>query len=301
MHQQLFPRPRILDYLLHFLILAVITSGCGSPIETESPPTQTAQAERASRLATQMAGTLVPTWQVSNAEITATAQVFEGFLQEVKNWPLFILDTFDHDRNLWDTGVMTDTLGTANWVINQSIFQWDLYANQGVVWWSIPEVDSVGDFYVSVDVQQIDGPEDAQCGIVFRRTDDQNYYLFEIDRQGRYSAYVYRNSSWETWLEWSKLGTYYTNEPNRLAVIGLGSTYWFLVNNRIVPPAAGIAGYSQDGPAQGTIGLLVGLNEAGESASWEFDNFEIRIPPAIPAAIPAATATANAPANTPTP
>ncbi|MBN2550084.1 MAG: hypothetical protein JXB15_13050 [Anaerolineales bacterium] len=280
MHHRCNLHSRILNYALVTLVLAIIASGCGSPVETESPPTQTAQAERASRLATQMAGTLVPTWQVSNAEITATAQAFDGFLQEVRQWPLFILDTFDSDRDLWDTGVMTDTLGTAKWAISENIFQWDLYANQGVVWWSIPEIDSVGDFYVSVDVQQIDGPEDAQCGLVFRRTDDQNYYLFEINRQGQYAAYLYLNGSWETWLEWSEFDAIQTNEPNRLSVIGLGSTYWFLVNNQIIPSISGIAGNSQDGPVQGTIGLLVGLDEAGQSASWEFDNFEIRIPPA---------------------
>ena len=77
---------------------------------------------------------------------------------------------------------------------------------------------------------------------------------------------------WKTQIKRTEASAIRPGEVNRLTVISEGSHYTFLVNDEVV----GEADYS--GLASGRVGLAIELSEAGDSAVYEFDNFELRAP-----------------------
>ena len=264
--------PLRLVYLL--LIAVIMTAGCASGDVTENPPTLTAQAERAMQLATRMAGTLQPTWQAANAWMTATAESYLGQVEIARNWPIVMADSFDDDSGAWSTGVMTDTLGDIDWQIAGSKFTWNLKAKDGVVWWNVPDMEALTDFYVAADVRQVNGPIDAQCGIIFRRASEEDYYLLEIDNSGQYGLFKHSGSEWNTLSDWSKSPALLLSQSNHLVIIGQGDMFVLLINDQLVLPPTTL----DTDLTSGTFGLAVGLSYAGQEASWEFDNFELRAP-----------------------
>ena len=68
----------------------------------------------------------------------------------------------------------------------------------------------------------------------------------------------------------AEYGVVYAGEENRLTVVGFGRHFVFLANEKVV-------GELDDGTlAHGKVGLLMGLEKAGDSAAVEFGRFELR-------------------------
>jgi hypothetical protein len=259
--------------LLVFCAGLLLLSGCGSSSSAETPPTLTAQAEHASHLATQVASGLMSTYQAANAQVTATAQAFQVFVETAKSWPPVMVESFDKNVNGWSTGAISDTLGASTFAIIGGKYRWDAQASQGLVWWSIPEITKVTDFYAAVDNSQLNGPSDSLWGLIFRKVDDKNYYVFQIDQQGHYALYAYYQDNWETLLPWTESPSISSSQFNRLAVVGKGTDFWLFVNDQFVAES------HDDRLTSGQIGLLIGLNHPGDKGIWEFDNLDVRVPP----------------------
>jgi hypothetical protein len=162
-------------------------SSCTTATNNDNPATATAQAERSIQLATQMANKLQTTNEVRYAYVTATAEAFQTLLDATRLWPVAYEDTFDEERGDWPVGVEEGELAKIEWHISDGKYQWKADANSGFVWWTLPEADSVGNFYLAADVQQIDGPPDGEAGLVFRSDGDRSYYNFAINNEGNYS------------------------------------------------------------------------------------------------------------------
>jgi len=150
-------------------------------------------------------------------------------------------------------------------------YRFQVSALDGFVWRLDPDMTSLSDFHLSAEARRVSGPIDAPYGVSFR-DDDSNYYYFKISDDGNFRVALYYNGKWETVISWTTTSTIHPGEANRLAVRGEGSHLTFYINGAQV----GEADDSRVGA--GTAGVALELNDPGDEAIFEFDNFEVRAP-----------------------
>lgn len=268
----MYPANRKSPLLILLLITLVSIIGCIPSEGSLNQATQTAQAERAISMATQMAKTLEATYEVQNAKTLATAQALEQQFQASLEWPEYFFDSFEQASNGWPTGRQEDVLANIQWDYTDGKYRWSAQANQAFVWWAIPEMDPIEQFTISLGAQQVRGPDSAEYGIIFRRTIDDEYYLFEISELGVFSVYVFQNGEWEALIDWTETATIHPGEQNQMAITALQSHFYFYINDELV------AELEDDRLSSGQVGLLIGLFEEGDEGEWLFNDFEVRAP-----------------------
>ncbi len=239
----------------------------------------TATAQIVQATATAQAAQATATAQVVRATATAQAQAaataeagMDAALLAASHWPIILYDDFGADVNDWSSGDYSDELIEGNRQIADGQYLWEATALGGVVWWSIPETSSVSDLYLTVEAQQTGGTTESQYGLLFRRVDRDNYYLFRIRDDGDYQFRMRYEGEWQTLISWTESSTIQPGEVNRLTVVAEGSHFIFYINNQYV------AEYDDSRLSNGQSGLLLGLDEESDTATFEFDNFELRAP-----------------------
>jgi hypothetical protein len=230
--------------------------------------TATAQAEGAT--ATAQAAQATAAAQV---EATASAvTVVDDLLAIASSWPVAFGDTFDSNANDWPAGDYSDERLTGSREIIDGKYHWEAAALDGVIWWSIPDVASVSDFYLTVNAQRVSGVTDGQYGVIFRRADRDNYALFKIEDSQYYKFSVRYQGEWETVIDWTESSAIRPVGVNRLAVVGEGSHFTFYINDEYVGEI------DEDRLPEGTIGLAIELLDDKDAAVFEFDDLEMRAP-----------------------
>jgi concanavalin A-like lectin/glucanase superfamily protein len=242
-------RSRVVGFLVS---LGALLAGSGLACSLLQPPSPSATAE-ARRAA-------LPD---DNLAATATARA---------EWPLVLKDDFSQPDNDWETGKSDDRFSTGTVSITGGKYRFDLKANDGFIWWSRAiNNTSTTDFYAAVDAQQITGPTSADYGIVFR-WQHGNYYYFKINESGQFALSLDYFEKWETLVNWTSASAIRPGEVNRLAVGAEASHFTLYVNGEQV-------GEADDSRLPGgTAGVAVELNQAGDQAVFQFDNFEWRAP-----------------------
>lgn len=253
--------------------LSIVFTACSGNRTEVSAPTATAQALNAQALATQMAQILQATQGTNTIQATATARALASLVDAASQWNPLISDPFDQNEHGWKTGADSDsTLGQVQWDISAGKYLWQAQAKDSFVWWVTPTMADVSDFYLSVDVQKTNGPADGEYGLIFRQSGDHTYYLFEINDKGQYALYYHEPGTWEPVQDWTDSESVLPGQSNRLAVIAQGETFQFFINDQY------LASMTDTRISSGKAGLLVGLTNANDKASWEFDNFILREP-----------------------
>jgi len=234
----------------------------------QAQATAAAQAESATATAQAAQATAA-----AQAEATASAvNAIDDLLVTASNWPVVFGDTFDSNANDWATGDYSDERLTGSREIIDGKYHWEADALDGVIWWSVPDVASVSDFYLAVNAQRVSGVTDGQYGVIFRRADRDNYGLFKIEDSQYYKFSVRSEGEWDTVIDWTETSAIRPVGVNRLAVIGEGSNFSFYINDEFV-------GEIDEGRlSSGTMGLAIELLDAKDAAVFEFDDLEVRAP-----------------------
>ena len=239
----------------------------------------TATAQIVQATGTAQAAQATATAQAAQTTATAQAQAaatveagMDATLLEASHWPTILYDDFSADVNDWPSGEYSDELVEGNRQFTDSQYHWEATAFGGVVWWSIPEVSPVSDLYLTVEARRVSGNTDSQYGLLFRRADRDNYYIFRIRDDGDYQFRTRYEGEWHTLISWTESGTIQPGEVNRLTVVAEGSHFTFYINDQYVDE------YDDDRLSSGTSGLLLGLNKEGDTVVFEFDDFELRAP-----------------------
>jgi len=208
------------------------------------------------------------------AQATATAEArLYAPLQEVSVWSSVIFDDFSVEGNGWHTGDYSDALVVGgNRSISDGVYRWQAEAGDDFVWWSVPDTDSISDCYVAADARLVSGVPDAQYGLIFRRVDSKNYYLFLVRDDGYFELVGVFEGKWTFLIEWTKVVAIRSGEVNRLEIVAKGDKFAFYINGEHVGE------YSDSQLASGKPAVVVGLTEAGDTLIVEFDNFELRVP-----------------------
>jgi hypothetical protein len=260
--------------IIAVLLPACLLIACASAPAVNAP-TATARAERAITRATQMAAQHNATFSISEEQATATAQANQDRLLEASSWPVVFSDTFDDNANEWVVGKESGEYADAEFTITGQKFHWGAVSHEGFVWWNRPTIPRVADFHAAVDIQQTAGPETGYAGMTLHMDEDGNYYVFEIRNNGEYSFYEYFTEEWIALLNWTPSPFIQVGEVNHIEVLAEGGLFSLFINGEW------IADVEARTISDGRTGLLVGLDEADETAAWEFDNFELHAPSII--------------------
>jgi hypothetical protein len=151
--------------------------------------------------------------------------------------------------------------------------------------------ESASSFLVEVDVTHVDGPLDAEYGLLFHHQDADNFYLYAISGEGAYSLWKKVDSEWTTLIEWTENTAINIEhgEANRLGLLVEGATVTLLVNDQVLTQIKEVALFLGD------VGLVAGaFDEPGVEIA--FDNFDF-----WPLAAAPADDHTLAPVSTPTP
>lgn len=181
-------------------------------------------------------------------------------------------DSFDDNAHEWFVGDYRDQFVFGNRSIVNGKYRWVVQAYQPARFSAVPKVDPVSDFYVIVDAKRVSGDLSSMYGLLFRRLDRNNFYLFQISDEQRFALELLDQDEWSTLIDWTETLAIRPGEVNRLAVRGTGSHFELFINDQFVGAA------DNDEFSDGIVGLVVGFPRAGGRAVFEFDNFELGTP-----------------------
>jgi hypothetical protein len=261
---------KVLVLLFIALWVPALIVSCGPVGPTFNSATATAQAIKAQNLATEIAQSLQATRDGEAQQAAATAQAFQVMAQEGQDWPIILLDPFDDNTNLWPEGDNTDALADINWQVGDGKFTWKAKAHDAFVWWVYQETQDLSDFYLAADGRLLSGPTEGEYGLIFRLNEDDDYYLFEANEQGQYAVYIYLEGEWEALIPWTGSPVLNTDSNNHLAVLARGEKFLLFANGKFLDT------FTDDRLENGRTGILIGLSNAEDEGTWEFDNFELR-------------------------
>jgi len=224
-----------------------------------STPTLTPTATSTSTPTPNMTATV----QVQNAQATS-----ESILS---NWNIIHTDTFDSNEYNWHIDTSDGDFSRTTYEIADGKYRWDTTAYKSSISWVRTGLTPLDGFYLSVDIQQVEGPETADYGILFREDDDSNFYYFAVSDTGYYALYLFY-VEWKTLVEWTETDLIQQGEANRITVIGEGSHFTFLINDQYMMEL------DDDAIPEGMIALAVELTDPDDHAIFEFDNLDLRSP-----------------------
>ncbi len=257
--------------LLVILLLSFGITGCGAP-SARNPTTATAQYGQIHSLATQMAQQVQATTEVERVKATQAVQKWEDLYQSSQGWPVLFSDNFTDNANNWPVGDEDGEYTTISWKIEDGKYHWEATAKQGFIYWTQPDISEAGDFFLAVDGQMLGAPQDGDYGLIFRKIDGDNYYVFRIDQQQQYSVDQKRYGSWYTEIDWSSSDAILAEGVNHLVVIGLDNEISFFINGKY------LSSISDQPNSQSSAGVAIEMYNAGDQGVFEFQNFIFRSP-----------------------
>lgn len=193
--------------------------------------------------------------------------------QSVNTWDVVISDSFNGNENRWHFGDASTNDFDSSLDMKDGKYIWDLKSKTGIITSVYPAaLQPVGDFHASADFKLTSGIYRCSYGLMFRgNIDTGTGYLFGIYGD---KFIVFRNdlSSEGMIIDSTRSAAILPQETNRLTVIGEKNRFLLFINNQYVGE------FTDNTFEEGILGFAVWLYEADLSNSFEFDNFEVRVP-----------------------
>jgi hypothetical protein len=186
------------------------------------------------------------------------------------DWPTVFEEAFVVNDEVWPEFEEEDDLAKLSVAFLNGVYRWEARANDGFIWWSYPDMESLTDFYAEVEVIQIDGDTYGEMGLLFHIDEDQ-FYLFEVSGE-YYSLWRSVPDGWTELIDWTTSDVIRPGESNLLGVLMLEDQIHLFINDQLV------AELTDTHYASGVVGLAIGLEEAGDEGTFEFDNLFITAP-----------------------
>lgn len=189
-----------------------------------------------------------------------------------QGWRQVMNNDFDANEYGWPLEAISNDFSDSELTIEGGMLHYDVLAKQGVFASETPVSKSVRDFYLSSTVQKVEGPLDAEYGIVFRKL-SRRLFFFTIQDNGRVKVHFRDGAN-----EWQdiRLNTYTPNvhagEKNELIVFSQDDHVVLCVNQFVVGEMD-IPDYQY-----GEIGIGVDIENAGEHAVVEYDDLIVYEP-----------------------
>jgi serine/threonine protein kinase len=217
--------------------------------------------------------TAVPT--LDPTQVMERAAAAELVRSEASAWTVSFSDTFDGPDTRWPLTPDIDPYAHVEAELVDGKYRLSVTAlqDQGAVGWiPKPPTPYFSDFYLTVDVERVQGPSDSGAGILYRMDDQNQFYIYRIIPSEQAFATIYQPQAPPTILIPRTISASIRRDNvNRLAIIARGTHFWFFINETYV------ADVEDASLAQGKINFVVRLPRA-DQAIYDFDNLEIRVP-----------------------
>lgn len=129
---------------------------------------------------------------------------------------------------------------------------------------------SYADVSTAVDATLRASAENSAAALLFRYQDSDNFYIFNVAKNGTYSLELRRNSQWTQLIDWTPSPAIRgLNQPNRLRVDAAGDTFTLYVNDTRLGAA------TDDTFQSGKLALAVNTFDDG-GARVAFDNLLVQ-------------------------
>lgn len=210
----------------------------------------------------------------AQTKATATSNLQFGATSTAQaQWSVINTSTFDLNLQNWTSGSYdNETYGAIVRRVFNGKYLWEVNAKRGVLWWGLPDMSPASDFLVTLEAKEVSGPQDSSYGAVFRQVDDRTFYYFAIRDTGEFLFSLQDRGQWRTLIGWTYSPAIKPGQANQISVSATGPHFSFFVNGQLV------ADFNDPTLSKGKIGLAIEMNQSGQS-SFEFDNFELRVPP----------------------
>jgi hypothetical protein len=134
------------------------------------------------------------------ADATATAEAPLSMAGVPGDYELRYYESFETNTtiHIWDTVASGDSdYSRQTKLFEDGAYVWTARAKQGFITWEFPDgVTTSGDFYLATDARLADGEPASRYGLVFRRVDRNNFYIFYVNSKGYYWIYIHRGEVW---------------------------------------------------------------------------------------------------------
>jgi len=173
----------------------------------------------------------------------------------------------------WSVGDSSDYVAKVIRAGELGVYRWTVEAlTNASTWANIHDGAAYSDLHLALDVPRVDGPEEDTVGLLFRWTDDNNYYTFIVSA-GSFSLGAEVAGQWTNLIPWTDSPAILKGQANHLEVTAMGPSITAYINGQKV-------GEIQDNNlSRGQVGLAAFLNQ-GDKLSLQFDNLQIFVPPA---------------------
>ena len=138
--------------------------------------------------------------------------------------------------------------------------------------WTWGSGDTFSDFTLEADARLVEGPESARFGLIFRHEDNDNFYYFYINGQGKYRVGKQQDEEWQSVgdVKWTPSPHIKTEgATNHLKVVGFGAKFSFYVNGRHLTTVR------DDAFDEGKVGLIAETVEGSNPIKVAFDNLRV--------------------------
>ncbi|HEU0295491.1 MAG TPA: hypothetical protein VFR47_22320 [Anaerolineales bacterium] len=214
----------------------------------------------------------------AHLDAAATAAAWatrEAILAAQAAWPNRLRDSFEDNHLNWPIGVTKDNSLSVDSQIVVNRYQWRVQVFNGNSYFNLIPTESpvLSDFHTAVTVQFTRGSEDgmAAYGLTFRHVED-DYGFFGITRTGLFRILeVHGTGVYQLEMSDSAAIDSHPGALNRLAAIGVGPDFVFLINDQVV-------GQMNADIAPGQMGLGVDTLGSSPQAIVEFSDFQINAP-----------------------
>ncbi|MFO8035826.1 MAG: toll/interleukin-1 receptor domain-containing protein [Anaerolineales bacterium] len=174
-------------------------------------------------------------------------------------------DSFVNNEHGWSTGEVDSEYWQGSRKIADGKYTWTVDRSFGAISWEYPSMDTVRDFYVSVDAQRVGGYFDTCYGIYFRGSQDNCYLFFVCGDE--YGVLSFDHGDWQNLILWNESEKIRSGK-NTLAVAGRESRFDFFINGALIDTIKDVRFES------GYVGVAIRM-KPGTKATFEFDDFTI--------------------------
>ncbi len=209
----------------------------------------------------------------ASAELESTRTAQLAIASEHWNWPIVLQEKFNNANRNWNVGSSNSKLSVEDLKITGNQYIWQLTSKKSMGSFSFPDMKTLTDMYVSVDVKMTNstGNTSDQAGIIFRQADNA-FYFFGANPQGTYSLRMYDGSGWNDLIPLSESALLKPGVVNHLGVSIQGTQIILVINDQVAD------GFDDSQLRDGAAGLGVNLPAPGEDATVIFTNFIVHAP-----------------------
>jgi len=202
-----------------------------------------------------------------------TEEETQPVLPAQSEWPLLWQTTFTGTETGWETGQLEGSSASVSAGISYGVYRLEFTPEEGgLVLFRETSAPPVSDFFMDVDVRQLECPADAEIGLLFRFQDEDNFYYLGINSLRELWVEVRQDGVWSELLDGKRVDAFQPCAWNRISILAEGNDFQVFVNAEFA------AQFSDDRIPSGGLALGGWLARPEETAVFEFDTIELRTP-----------------------